>query len=152
MEHIASSTSRALAAVLAEGRRAVAEHIEALSSASDECFADSYVHLVAALEQAFRAEELVMEAVNSRALRGHLEQHARALGALHQVMPQIEAGDIALGREALELLGRFLLMQRSTMDLALSAALAPRIARPRPRKMARWARRRRPGRAPHAAP
>ena len=66
-----------------------------------------------------------MEALNYPALRSHREQHARALSALHHAQPQVEGGDIALGREALELLPKWLLLHRSTMDLALAGAARP---------------------------
>jgi hemerythrin len=117
--------ARALAAVLDEGRRAVARRMAVLACAPDEEVAEAYNQLVATLEQAFDVEEMVLEVVNLRALRAHREQHARALCALHQACPRIESGDVALGREALELLARFLAMHRVSTDLALSAVLLP---------------------------
>jgi hemerythrin-like metal-binding protein len=94
--------------------------MERLSHSADDQFADGFNELVASLETSFRDEEAAMEALNYPALRSHREQHARALSALHHAQPRIEGGDVALGREALELLPKWLLLHRSTMDLALA--------------------------------
>jgi hemerythrin-like metal-binding protein len=105
--------------------------MERLSRTPDDRFADGFNALVANIEASFRDEESAMEALNYPALRSHREQHARALSALHHAQPQIEAGDIGLGREALELLPKWLLLHRSTMDLALASAIRPPVSRAR---------------------
>lgn len=111
-----------LAATMKQARRAMSSQVERLMHTPDDQFADGFKHLIACLEASFRDEEAVMEALNYPALRSHREQHARALSALHHAQPQVEGGDIALGREALALLPKWLLLHRSTMDLALAAA------------------------------
>jgi hemerythrin len=114
--------ARNVSGMMNEARRTTALQLERLSHTADDGFADGFNELIADLEASFRDEEAVMEALNHQALRSHREQHARALSALHHAQPQVEGGDIALGREALELLPKWLLMHRSTMDLALASA------------------------------
>lgn len=117
-----SYLARRIAGIMSEAQHTIGQHIERVSRTADERFADAFNDLVAELEAGFRAEEAAMEALHYPALRSHREQHARALSALHHTQPLVEGGDIAVGREALELLPKWLLLHRSTMDLALAAA------------------------------
>ena len=114
--------ARNIAGMMSEARCHMSQRMERLSHTSDDQFADGFTALIADLETTFRDEEAVMEALNYPALRSHREQHARALAALHHAQPQVEGGDVALGREALELLPKWLLLHRSTMDLALASS------------------------------
>lgn len=114
--------ARSISGMMNQARLMTSLQLERLAHTPDEQFADAFNELVAELETSFRDEEAAMEALDYPALRSHREQHARALGALHHAQPQIEGGDIALGREALELLPKWLLLHRSTMDLALASA------------------------------
>jgi hemerythrin-like metal-binding protein len=114
--------ARNVAGMMNEARREMSTQMERLSHTSDDQFADGFTNLIAGIEASFRDEEAAMEALNFPALRSHREQHARALSALHHAQPQVEGGDIGLGREALELLPNWLLLHRSTMDLALASA------------------------------
>jgi hemerythrin len=114
--------ARNVAGMMSQARRAMSEQMERLSHAADDKFADGFTELIAGIEARFRDEEAAMEALNYPALRSHREQHARALSALHHAQPQVEGGNIGLGREALELLPKWLLLHRSTMDLALACA------------------------------
>jgi hemerythrin len=123
--------ARNVSGMMNEARRSIATEMERLSHTADDQFADGFTALIADLEASFRDEESVMEALNYPALRSHREQHARALSALHHAQPQVEGGDVGLGREALELLPKWLLMHRSTMDLALASATRPPAGRPR---------------------
>ena len=107
------------------GRARLSKQIEQLSRADDDGFAAGYIELVSCLELQLRDEEGVMESVNSRALHSHQEQHARVLAALNQAEPQIEQGNITLGREALALLDRWLPLERASIDMALLTALTP---------------------------
>lgn len=102
------------------------EFIERLShilTVPDKEFPAEFVKLVANIEADFREEERLMENLDYPGIQGHLEQHARVLGALHHVAPRVLEGDIALGREAAELLPQWFLMHLSTMDAALACAL-----------------------------
>jgi hemerythrin-like metal-binding protein len=121
--------ARNVSGMMNEARRSLAEQMERVSHTADEQYAGAFNDLIAGLETSFRDEEAVMEALNYPALRSHREQHARALSALHHAQPQVEGGDIALGREALELLPKWLLLHRSTMDLALASASRPPTGR-----------------------
>ncbi len=115
-----------IAGMMSDARREMAEQMERLARTPDDQFADGFNALIAELETRLRDEEAVMEALNYPALRSHREQHARALAALHHAQPRVEGGDIGLGREALQLLPKWLLLHRSTMDLALAnTARAP---------------------------
>jgi hemerythrin len=133
MMKLSSATwiARNVSGMMNEARRSMATEIERLTHTADDQFADGFTALIADLEASFRDEESAMEALNYPALRSHREQHARALGALHHAQPQVEGGDIGLGREALELLPKWLLLHRSTMDLALASATRPRAGRER---------------------
>jgi hemerythrin len=123
--------ARNISGIMTEARCLVAQQMERLSHTADDQFADGFNELVASLEASFRDEEAAMEALNYPALRSHREQHARALSALHHAQPRIEGGDVALGREALELLPKWLLLHRSTMDLALACNSRPPAGRAR---------------------
>lgn len=118
--------ARNLAGIMDEARRQMAIWMERLADTADDQFADGFTHLIASVEASFRDEESAMEALHYPSLRSHREQHARALGALHHAQPHVEEGDIGLGREALELLQKWLLMHRLTMDLALASAARER--------------------------
>jgi hemerythrin-like metal-binding protein len=117
--------TRSISGMMTQARRTTSLQMERLAHTADEQFADGFNELVADLEMSFRDEEAAMEALNYPALRSHREQHARALSALHHAQPQVEGGDIALGREALELLPKWLMLHRSTMDLALASTGRP---------------------------
>ncbi len=121
--------ARNVAGRMREARTCLSERMERLARTPDERFADGFTALIAELEANFRDEEAAMEALNYPALRGHREQHARALSALHHAQPQVEGGDVGLGREALGLLPAWLLLHRSTMDLALAGSGQQRSAR-----------------------
>jgi hemerythrin len=123
--------ARNVAGMMREARACTSDRIERLARTPDERFADGFTALIAELEASFRDEEAAMEALNYPALRSHREQHARALAALHHAQPRVEGGDIGLGREALELLPKWLLLHRSTMDLALANAATARAPRQR---------------------
>lgn len=99
------------------------EDLGLLLTIRDEKFAAEFVALVARVEADFREEEQLMEDLDYPGTRAHREQHARVLGALHHVVPRVLDGDIALGREAVELLPQWFLMHLSTMDAALACTL-----------------------------
>jgi hemerythrin len=127
----ATWVARNVAGMMNQARCTISAQMERLSHAPDDQFSDGFTELIACLESNLLDEEAVMEALSYPALRSHREQHARALSALHHTQPQVEGGNIALGREALELLPQWLLMHRSTLDLALAAAARPSVRRAR---------------------
>lgn len=120
-----ATIARARSAGIAIGRARCWEQIERLTRATDPCFAAGYIELVSCLELQMRAEEAALEAMNSRALHGHQEKHARVLAALNQAEPQVEEGNVALGREALALLEQWLPVQCASIDMAMLTARTP---------------------------
>lgn len=94
--------------------------LEQTASTADEAFSSRLFALIARLEQDFREEEDVMEATGFPGLLCYREQHARALAALHHAVPKVMAGDIALGRQAVALLGQWFLHHLTTMDAAFA--------------------------------
>jgi hemerythrin len=112
---------RLLAAVLVSAWRSLARAMSTLACASDERVVPCYRQLVAATEQAFRAEELAAEHINPGTIRELQARHARVLLGLHEASTSIEAGDLGLAREALTLLSRFLLMNGGGRDVTLAA-------------------------------
>lgn len=88
-----------------------------------EEFPAAFKALTAEMERDFQAEEELMERIDYPGIREHLEQHARVLGSMHQVMPAVMEGNIALGRRAVELLPKWFMFHLSTMDTALALAL-----------------------------
>lgn len=103
--------------------KAFLEELSALLAVSDEQFGPAFLVLVARIEGDFREEEELMEDLDYPGIAGHREQHARILGALHQVASRVMDGDIALGREAVALLPQWFMFHLSTMDTALAFAL-----------------------------
>ncbi|MDO8300260.1 bacteriohemerythrin [Lacisediminimonas sp.] len=105
-----------------------ASHISMLSSlehlgqTGDDNFPLAYERLVAEVERDFADEEAMMESIDFPALQSHREQHARVLSGLHHALPRIQSGDIALGREVIELLPQWFSFHISTMDTALAVA------------------------------
>lgn len=89
----------------------------------DDQFPAAFLTMIGKVECDFREEEILMEDIDYPGLQGHREQHARVLSALHHVAPHVMEGDIALGREAAELLPQWFLFHLSTMDTALAFAL-----------------------------
>jgi hemerythrin len=97
--------------------------IATLDRVDDQEFIRSYPSLIAAVEHDFRQEEALMEETNFAAFHLHLEQHARALGALHWTVTRVCSGETETGREAIALLREWLLFHIPTMDKALADAV-----------------------------
>lgn len=102
---------------------ALMEKLGQLQDASDADFPAHYASLVARVEKDFREEEEVMEDIDYPGIRGHREQHAMLLGGLHHAAAAVMAGDVALGRKAIELLPQWFSFHIPTMDAALAFAL-----------------------------
>ncbi|HEX5343543.1 MAG TPA: hypothetical protein VFX55_13705, partial [Duganella sp.] len=71
------------------------------------------------LEDDFRLEEDLMEAIGYAAIASHREQHARVLATLHR-LPQ---NDVVAGRHAVGLLLPWFELHLATADTALAMAL-----------------------------
>jgi len=107
-----------------ESHKALLKQLEQALLAPDDLFAQAFLSLVAQIESDFREEEDVMEDIDYPGIRGHQEQHARVLGTLHHIAPHVMNGDLALGREAVDLLPRWFQVHMTTMDTALAFAIA----------------------------
>lgn len=103
-----------------EAHQALTEQIALLLAAPDAEFEAGMAELVAALEEDFRLEEALMEAIDYPALRSHREQHARVLATLHGLAP----GDIAAGHRVAGLVLPWFELHLATADTALALQLA----------------------------
>lgn len=98
--------------------------LEETSCCADHEFVVRYAALAAKVERTFRQEELWMEEIGFSVMNAHQEQHARVLGALHNVHFHVMAGELELGRRVVEeLMPQWLLFHRSTMDVELALAM-----------------------------
>lgn len=94
-----------------------------LANTPDSEFGAGLFKLTVKLERDFRAEEELMEKIDFPGLLSHREQHARVLGAMHHVIPEVMKGNYALGREAVRLFPQWFLFHLSTMDAVLAFAI-----------------------------
>jgi hemerythrin len=102
-------------------------------SGPDDRVGDGFAALVAAVEAAFRREELIMETLGYVHLHEHREENAVVLSALHHVLPDVERGDHMLGRQVLSALAGVLDLHRLSGELALTVAAQPSEVRARGR-------------------
>ena len=102
-----------------EAHQAFTEQVRQLLAAPDSEFEAGMAELTAALEEDFRLEESLMEAIDYPALRSHREQHARVLATLHGLTP----GDLSAGRKAASLIMPWFELHLATADTALAIAL-----------------------------
>jgi hemerythrin len=130
---ISPSRPRAICAALRHGRKMLCRRIAEIASGPDDMVGRGFAALVAAVEAAFRREELIMETLGYVRLHEHREENAVVLSALHHVLPDVERGDHMLGREVLAALAGVLDLHRLSGDLALAVAAHPADARARGR-------------------
>lgn len=102
-----------------EAHEALAEQITVLLNGPDADFAANLALLVECLEDDFRVEEQLMDAIDYPATRSHREQHARVLATLHGLAP----GDIDGGRKVAALILPWFQVHLATADTALAIAL-----------------------------
>lgn len=104
--------------------RDMLQSLQQLCCADDHELATGYSQLVACMERAFQQEELWMEESEDTSLRLHREQHARVLGALHQVHSRLMAGDISIVRHVVaDLLPQWISLHVATMDIMLALSM-----------------------------
>lgn len=116
-------------AALAHSRQILCARVAALQAQPDEAFIDAYPTVVAAVEIGFRHEEMLLDRIGGTCLRTRRADDAVILCALHRVMPCIERGDIALGRQVAAALGAVLSL-RPAPDRHGAPALAANSADP----------------------
>jgi hemerythrin len=120
-----------MCAALRHGRKMLCRRIEAIVAGPDDLLGQGFAALVAAVEAAFRHEELIMETLGYVHLHEHREENAVVLSALHRVLPDVERGDHTLGRTVLAALVDVLALHRLSGDLALTVAAQPSDVRAR---------------------
>jgi hypothetical protein len=116
---------RAICAALRHGRKMLCRRIAEIAAGPDEMVGQAFAALVAAVEAAFRHEELIMETLGYAQLHEHREENAVVLSALHRVLPDVERGDHMLGRQLLTALDEVLALHRLSGELALTVAAEP---------------------------
>jgi len=116
---------RAMCAALRHGRKMLCRRIAEIAAGPDEMLGHGFAALVAAVEAAFRHEELIMETLGYAQLHDHREENAVVLSALHRVLPDVERGDHMLGRQVLTALDEVLALHRLSGELALTVAAEP---------------------------
>lgn len=119
----------AMCAAIRHSRKTLCRRLDDTCAQPDEQFTYAFGATVAAVESVFRHEELIMETLGYERLHEHREENAVILTALHRVMPQVEGGDCALGRQVATALRDVISLHRLSTDLAL--AVAPHTSRQR---------------------
>ncbi|MCS0580772.1 hypothetical protein NX784_04140 [Massilia pinisoli] len=94
----------AAAAALQRCRRDLRSRVARLRTQPDDLFAQEFPGVVAALEAGFRHEETLLELLGDGWLHPRRADHAIILCALHRTVPQVEGGDVALGRQVADAL------------------------------------------------
>lgn len=112
---------------LDRSHRMLMEAFADLKDLPDDTFIGRYPRLVATIENDFRHEEKMMEKLDIPSLQAHMEQHARALSALHHAASSLMRGDVASGRSAIMLLIEWFPLHIETMDRQLAIAIRIRL-------------------------
>jgi hypothetical protein len=94
----------AACAALRTSRARLCARIAALQAQPDDVFVQDFPAVVAAVEVDFRREEALLERLGDAALHPRRADYAVLLCALHRTLPQIEGGDVGLGRQVADAL------------------------------------------------
>ena len=113
-----SGPALALGAAMRQTQERLGVRLRLLAYADDEDFVAGWPALIAEVEAGFRQEESIMDALGCPGLPQQWTENVCALRALHRVTPQVEAGQTALGRQALAALADILTLHGSTVDRA----------------------------------
>jgi hemerythrin len=119
-EHVHSRAPRTVYSAVRHARRSLCNRLERMAGLPDEAFCQDFAGVVAAVEAAFRHEELVMEMLGYAHLRDQRAENAVILRALHRAIPAVDGGDCALGRQLVAALRDVLDLHRLSADLALA--------------------------------
>jgi hemerythrin len=122
-----SSRPRVICAALRHARRGLCQRIVHAAAAPDDGFARCYVSVIGAVEAGFRHEEIIMETLGYVHLHAHRAENAVVLSALHRIVPDVEGGDCALGRQVLTALLDVLELHRLNADLAVTLAVTSAV-------------------------
>jgi hypothetical protein len=142
MHLISAGATRTARAAIRRVHRNLCTRLCAGLASDDATLAQDFVAIVAAVEAGFRHEQAVLDRIGHASLRACIEDNAVFLRALHRAQPDVENGDVNLGRQVLSALHDVLLLRRVACDAALAAAASPvhglslrmrmRLARPAP--------------------
>jgi hypothetical protein len=121
---ITHADPRTARAALRHAHRMLAARITALQATADDAFPRAFVDIVAAVEAGFRHDETILETIGHVDLHACLEDNAVILGALHRVMPWVEQGNVALGRQVAAALRDVLTLRRLACEASLAAGAA----------------------------
>jgi hypothetical protein len=119
--HLASSTIAPLVA-LRRCRRELCTRVAALRAQPDDVFVRDFPAVVTAVEAGFRHEETLLELLGDAGLHPRRADHAVILCALHRTLPQVEGGDVALGRQVADALDAVLALPCDTATAHAHAA------------------------------
>lgn len=112
--HHADTDPFAACAALNVSRARLRARLAALLAQPDECFVHDFPNVVAAVEAGFRREEALLERLGDAALHPRRADYAVLMCALHRTLPQIERGDVLLGRQVADALGAVLSLPLET--------------------------------------
>ncbi|WP_440962630.1 hypothetical protein ACL58G_17655 [Massilia sp. GER05] len=117
----------AACAALRTSRARLCARVAALQAQPDDVFVQDFPAVVAAVEADFRREEALLERLGDAALHPRRADYAVVLCALHRTLPQIEGGDVDLGRQVADALEAVLSLP---WDAGTEVAAATRQAPP----------------------
>lgn len=113
----------ALLAEMDAEHREVLESVAALAVVPPTQFAAAYAALVEQIEQGFREEEKMMEAIGYSEIRAHRRDHAELLALLHRLRPYLEDGNAPLADIVMGMIPAMLVKHMAGMDQPLALAL-----------------------------
>jgi len=128
--HHSDSDPLAACAALCTSRARLRARLAALQAQPDDVFVQDFPAVVAAVEADFRREEALLERLGDAALRPRRADYAVLLCALHRTLPQIESGDVSLGRQVADALDAVLSLP---WDAGTQVAVTRRTQLPDPR-------------------
>jgi hypothetical protein len=128
--HQPDADPHAACAAVRDSRERLCARIAALQAQSDDIFVQDFPAVVAAVETDFRREEALLERLGDACLHPRRADYAVVLCALHRTLPQIEGGDVVLGRQVADALGAVLSLP---WDAGTDAPRAPPAGMRRPR-------------------
>ena len=116
----------AACAALRTSRARLCARVAALQAQPDDVFVQDFPAVVAAVEADFRSEEALLERLGDAALHPRRADYAVVLCALHRTLPQIEGGNVGLGRQVADALEAVLSLPWETgTDVAAATRQAP---------------------------
>lgn len=121
----------AACAALLRSRNDLRARVATLRAQPDDIFVHDFPAVVTAVEAGFRHEEALLELLGDAGLHPRRADHAVILCALHRTLPQVEGGDVALGRQVAEALDAVLTvpLQTARVDHAVDRAAEPSAPR-----------------------